>query len=204
MTGVQTCALPILTLTSGTQNQTVCSTNGAITSTVYTWGGGATSATATNLPAGLTQTVNSGAKTITISGTATTGGTYTITTSGELNPCTSTSLSGTITYNQAPTITLTSGSQNQSTCSPNAITNTVYTWGGSATSATATGLPAGLTQTINAGAKTITISGIPTAGGTYTVSTTGSSSPCSEVNKQGTITYGNPTAPTINTVNYPH
>ena len=108
------------------------------------------------------------------------------------------------TVHNSPAISYTSGGQNQIICSPNAITNTVYTWAGGATSATATGLPAGLTYAVNSGAKTITISGVPTAGGTYTVSTIGALAPCTNVSIQGTITFGNPGVPTINTINNPY
>jgi hypothetical protein len=40
------------------------------------------------------------------------------------------------------------------------ITTTVYTFGGSATDATVTDLPTGLTSVVNTAAKTVTISGI--------------------------------------------
>ncbi|MDP3313367.1 hypothetical protein [Lutibacter sp.] len=49
-------AVPIIALSSGTQNQTVCAGT-AITNTVYTFGGSATNAIVTNLPAGLTSVV---------------------------------------------------------------------------------------------------------------------------------------------------
>ena len=57
----------------------------------------------------------------------------------------------------------------------NAITPIVFTWSGAATDANVTGLVAGLIATKNMGAKTITISGTPTAHGTYqyTVTTVG-------------------------------
>jgi hypothetical protein len=50
-------------------------------------------------------------------------------------------------------------------CSGTAITTTVYTFGGSATDATVTNLP-GLTSVVDTAAKTVTISGTPTASGT--------------------------------------
>jgi hypothetical protein len=40
------------------------------------------------------------------------------------------------------------------------ITTTVYTFGGSATDATVTDLPTGLTSVVDTAAKTVTISGI--------------------------------------------
>jgi hypothetical protein len=47
------------------------------------------------------------AKTVTISGTPTASGTYTITTSGHTAPCTAATISGTVTRNLASTIVLT-------------------------------------------------------------------------------------------------
>jgi hypothetical protein len=85
-----------IVFTSGTQNPTLCAGT-AIPTTVYTFGGSATNATVTNLPAGLSSSVNTTAKTVTISGTPTTGGTYTITTSGHLSPCTAATIQGTVT-----------------------------------------------------------------------------------------------------------
>lgn len=55
-----------------------------------------------------------------------------------------------------------------------AIANIVYTWGGTATDATVTGLPAnGITFVKNVTAKTITVSGTPTADVSFTVNTSG-------------------------------
>jgi hypothetical protein len=48
-------------------------------------------------------------------------------------------------------------------CQGSAITNTVYTFGGSATGVSGDGLPAGLSSSI---VDTVTISGTPTASGT--------------------------------------
>jgi len=62
----------------------------------------------------------------------------------------------------------------------------VYTWGGNATDATITGLPAsGISFVKNATAKTITISGTPTANVSYTVNTIGAGL---SVSAAGTIT----------------
>ncbi|NRS90599.1 hypothetical protein HNQ02_003545, partial [Flavobacterium sp. 7E] len=93
----------VLTSSAVTQNQTVCSGT-AITNTVYTFGGSATSAVVTNLPAGLSSNVNTTAKTITISGTPTASGTYTITTSGHTTPCIAATISGAVTVNTTPTV----------------------------------------------------------------------------------------------------
>ena len=192
-----------LALTSGTASQIICSGT-AITGIVYTWGGSATDVTVTGLPAGLSFTKNVGAKTVTISGTATATGTYSVTTTGHTTPCTAVSLGGTITMNQASTLVLTSGTASQTTCSGTAITNIVYTWGGSAADVTVTGLPAGLSTAKNPGAKTVTISGTATATGTYSVTTTGHTSPCTAVSLGGTITtISAPATPTATVTTQP-
>ena len=173
-----------LSSVAGTDNQTKC-INTAITNITYTVGGGGTGATVTGLPSGVTGSYNSGTKVYTISGTPNVSGTfnYTVTTTG---PCTNTSLNGTINVTANTTITLTSGtgSNNQTRCINNAITDITYTIGGTGTGASVTGLPAGVTGVYNAG--TFTISGTPTASGTfnYTVNTSG---PCSNPTATGTI-----------------
>ncbi|MGA9637319.1 T9SS sorting signal type C domain-containing protein [Flavobacterium sp.] len=188
-----------IVLTSGTQNPTVCA-GSAITNTVYTFGGSATGATVSGLPLGLSSTVSG--STITISGTPTTNGTYTISTTGHISPCSAATISGTVTRNLASTIVLTSGTQNPTVCAGSAITNTVYTFGGSATGATVSGLPSGLSSTVSG--STITISGTPTTSGTYTISTTGHTSPCSAISLGGTITVSPvPTIPTVVSITQP-
>ncbi|MBA0885098.1 T9SS sorting signal type C domain-containing protein [Flavobacterium undicola] len=176
-----------IVLTSGTQSPTVCAGT-AITNTVYTFSGSATNASVSGLPAGLSSAVNVGAKTVTISGIPTASGTYTITTSGHTAPCTAATISGTVTMNAASSIVLTSGTQNPTVCEGTAITNTVYTFAGSATNASVSGLPTGLSSVVNVGAKTVTISGIPTASGTYTIITSGHTTPCTATTISGTVT----------------
>lgn len=76
---------------------------------------------------------------------------------------------------------------NQTVASGTAIASIVFTWGGDATDATVTGIPAsGLTYVKDATAKTITISGTPTATVSYTVTTSGSAG--TPVTGSGTIT----------------
>ncbi|TDP03981.1 T9SS type A sorting domain-containing protein [Flavobacterium sp. 245] len=161
------------TLTStGNQNQTVASGT-AIASIVFTWGGDATDATVTGLPAsGLSFVKNTTAKTITITGTPTATVSYSIATIGTGTPATA---SGTITVTAAGTQTLTSTTNNnQTVASGTAINSIVFTWGGTATDATVTGLPAsGLSFVKNTTAKTITITGTPTATVSYSIATTG-------------------------------
>ncbi|WP_288457788.1 T9SS type A sorting domain-containing protein [uncultured Chryseobacterium sp.] len=73
--------------------------------------------------------------------------------------------------------TLTIASNNdQTVASGSAIAPMVFTWGGTATDATVTGLPAsGISFVKNTTAKTITVSGTPTADLDFTITTIGSS-----------------------------
>ncbi len=161
------------TLTStGNENQTVASGT-AISSIVFTWGGDATDATVTGLPAsGLSFVKNTTAKTITITGTPTATVSYSIATTGTGTAATAT---GTITVTTAGTQTLTStANNNQTVTSGTAISSIVFTWGGTATDATVTGLPAsGISFVKNTTAKTITITGTPTATVSYSIATIG-------------------------------
>ncbi|UUF15770.1 MULTISPECIES: T9SS type A sorting domain-containing protein [Flavobacterium] len=162
------------TLTSTSNNNQTVTSGTSIATIVFTWGGDATDASVTGLPAsGLTFVKNTSAKTITISGTPTATVNYSIATTGTAGtPATG---SGTITVNAAGTQTLTSTNNNsQTVTSGTAINSIVFTWGGTATDATVNGLPAsGLTFVKNTSAKTITISGTPTATVSYSITTTG-------------------------------
>lgn len=162
------------TLTSTSNNNQTVTSGTSIATIVFTWGGDATDAAVTGLPAsGLTFVKNTAAKTITISGTPTATVNYSIATTGTAGtPATG---SGTITVNATGTQTLTSTNNNSQTItSGTAINPIVFTWGGTATDATVTGLPSsGLTFVKNTSAKTITISGTPTATVSYSITTTG-------------------------------
>lgn len=186
-------ATPTITLTSATTTtaQTVC-VNDVISNITYSIGGSSTGATVSGLPTGVTGVYNAGV--FTISGTPTVSGVfnYTVTT---VSPCTQVSLTGSITINALPTITLTSAAStsSQTVCANSAIVNIVYTFGGSATNATLTGtLPAGVTGTFAAGI--FTISGTPTATGVFNYTVT-SVSPCTNVSLSGSISVN--AAPTI-------
>jgi hypothetical protein len=157
-----------------------------LTNITYTLGGSATDATVTGLPTGVTGTYNSVTKVFTISGTPTAPASgaysYTVTATGG---CGSPVATGTITVNTQPTISLLSGSSTQTSCISTAISTVSYQLGGSATGATVTGLPAGVTGSFSAGV--FTISGTPTVAGpfNYTVTSTGV---CTAVTSSGTIT----------------
>ncbi|GAA3724768.1 hypothetical protein GCM10022422_02360 [Flavobacterium ginsengisoli] len=176
-----------LTLTSASNNNQTVVSGTAISSIVFTWGGDATDAAVTGLPAsGLTFVKNTTAKTITISGTPTATVSYSIATSGTSgSPATG---SGTVTVTPAGTQTLaSSGNNSQTVSSGTAIALIVFTWGGNATDASVTGLPAsGLSFVKNTTAKTITITGTPTANVSYTVTTSGTAG--TPVSASGTIT----------------
>jgi subtilisin-like proprotein convertase family protein len=183
--GTITVNIQTVSLTSavGTNAQSVC-VNNAITSITYAVGGSGTGAGVTGLPTGVSGAFSGG--TFTISGTPTVTGTfnYTVTTTGT---CTAATATGSITVNAATiTLTSTAGTTSQTVCRNTAISNITYSIGGTATGAGVSGLPAGVTGSFSAG--TFTISGTPTASGTfnYTVTTTGGT--CSAVTANGTIT----------------
>jgi pectate lyase len=180
------------TLTSTSNNNQTVTSGTAIGSIVFTWGGDATDATVTGLPAsGISFVKNTTAKTITITGTPTATVTYSIATTGTGTPATG---SGTITVTATSTQTLTStANNNQTVASGTAIGSIVFTWGGSATDATVTGLPAsGISFVKNTTAKTITITGTPTATLSYSIATTGSSGTAATGSGTITVTTNNP------------
>ncbi len=169
-----------ITLTAG-GTQTKC-INTAITTTTYATTG-ATGATVTGLPAGVTGTFASNV--VTISGSPTVSGafTYTVTLTGGCGIVTAT---GTITVTPNNTINLSSaaGTDAQTKCINTGITNITYGTT-TATGATITGLPTGVTGTW--ASNVVTISGTPTVAGTfiYTVALTGG---CGVVSTTGTLT----------------
>ena len=164
------------TLTSTTNNNQTVTSGTAIGAIVFTWGGSATDATVTGLPAsGISFVKNTTAKTITITGTPTATLSYSIATVGTGTAATG---SGTITVSATSGQTLAStANNNQTVASGTAIASIVFTWGGSATDATVTGLPAsGISFVKNISAKTITITGTPTATVSYSIATVGTGS----------------------------
>ncbi|MBK6281845.1 MAG: SprB repeat-containing protein [Draconibacterium sp.] len=145
---------------------------------------GATGATITGLPAGVTGSFNPGNKRITISGTATSVGTfnYIVTLTDGCGNITET---GTITVNPNNSYTLTSapGTNVQTICINTSITNITYSTTG-AEGATFTNLPSGVSGVWIS--DVITISGTPTVSGifNYTVALIGG---CGNYDIPGTI-----------------
>ena len=186
--------IPTLVFTSlaPTDAQTTCINVALPLSIVYTYGGSATGATVSGLPAGVSA-VDDLAGTITISGTPTTAVgspfNYTVLTTGGL--CTpQLSLNGSITVTATPTISLTSlaSTTSQSVCSGVAITNIVYTTTlctGASVSAGA--LPAGVTGSWVAGVYTISGSSVAVGMLPYTITTTGGCSPAASLSGSITI-----------------
>ncbi|HRN78627.1 MAG TPA: T9SS type A sorting domain-containing protein [Ferruginibacter sp.] len=174
-----------ISLTSGSNPLQACR-NLPITPLVYTIGGSATGANVSGLPSGVTaQLVGN---TLTISGTPVNAGTYnfTIQTTGSCAPKT---LTGSIVVQQQ-TISVQSGSATQTRCVNTAITNVVLNVGGTATGASVTGLPPGVTGSYAGGL--FIISGSATTAGVYpyTITTSGN---CNPATLNGTLTI-NPAA----------
>ena len=183
--GTITVTSQTITLNTANAIQTIC-INSPISNIQYTVGGTGTGITSvTGLPAGVSSSFASGILSITGTPTTSTGSpfTYTITTSGTCSPVTA---SGTITVTPAASFTLTSasGTNTQTVCINSGITDITYAVNGG-TGATASGLPAGVSGLFNAGV--FTLSGTPTAAGTfnYTITTSGG---CGAGTATGTIT----------------
>jgi len=176
-----------ITLTSApaTTSQTVC-VNTAITNITYSTTG-ATGASFSGLPTGVSGAWAANMVTISGSPSTTLGSpfSYTVTLTGG---CGIVSTTGTITVDPTNTITLTSApaTTSQTVCVNTAITNITYSTTG-ATGATFSGLPTGVSGAW--AANVVTISGSPstTVGSpfSYTVNLTGG---CGSVNATGTIT----------------
>lgn len=177
-----------ITLTTANNIQTRC-INNAIVDITYNLGGGATGATVTGLPPGVTYAIAGTVLTITGAPNTTVGSpfNYNIQTTG--NTCTVANATGRITVEPDHTITIEPGSvKDQSVCVNTAITPIVYILGGGANNVTVTGLPAGVNYIV--AGNIVTISGIPTTTlptplFSYSIVTTGNT--CLVANASGTI-----------------
>jgi len=184
----------VLTSAAGTNSQSVCN-NTAITNITYATTG-ATNATVTGLPNGVSGTWNNNV--VTISGTPSQAGTfnYTVTLVGGCNPTTA---QGTMVVNLTNnTISLTSatGTNNQSSCKNATIRNITYATTG-ATNATVTGLPQGVSGIWNNNVVTISGTPVPTSGTfSYTVTLTGG---CGTITATGSIAINANAVPSVPT-----
>ncbi|WP_316765929.1 gliding motility-associated C-terminal domain-containing protein [Pedobacter frigiditerrae] len=111
----------------------------------------------------------------------------TYTTAANASGCTNSAIY-TLTVNRPSTLIRSGGSQNQTICTGSAITDIVYTYGGSATSAFVTGTISPANYVVNTINKTVTITGIFNTSVTYNVTTVGHTSPCDPIVVSGTIT----------------
>ncbi len=92
------------------------------------------------------------------------------------------------------TLTNNSNNKTQRVYTGTAIQPVTFTWGVAATGVTVNNLPAGLEKVIDNDKKTLTITGIPTAEGTYSVSTTGGNP---DVTLEGNVTIATELAATL-------
>ncbi|WP_373549928.1 beta strand repeat-containing protein [Haliscomenobacter sp.] len=186
---------PNNTVTSNA-TRTLCINTALSPAITHTTTGATGIGTATGLPAGVTAVFAS--NTITISGTPTASGTfnYTIPLTGG---CGTVNATGTIVVTPDNTVT---SNATRTLCINTALSPAItHTTTGATGIGTATGLPAGVTAAF--GSNTITISGTPTASGTfnYTIPLTGG---CGTVNATGTIVVNPlPSAPIVGTITQP-
>src|SRR5678816_1432898 len=170
---------PANTVGAASSTPTLC-VNTALTNITHTTTGATGIGTVTGLPAGVSASF--AGNTITISGTPTASGTfnYTIPLTGG---CGTVNATGTITVTPANTVG--AASSTPTLCINTALTAITHTTTGATGIGAATGLPAGVNASWNA--NTITISGTPTASGTfnYTIPLTGG---CGNVSATGSIT----------------
>jgi gliding motility-associated-like protein len=159
-------SIPTITVASGlgSSQQTICE-NSTLAPLYFTLGGGATGGILTGLPNSIITTTSN--DTIFLSGSIATAGNYpyTITTTG--GACPAVTFSDIFTVQTAPTIVLSSAllSDSQTICLTTSIAQIDYTFGGSATSISFTGLPNGLSTSI--AGNVVTVSGTPIQAGTF-------------------------------------
>ena len=151
---------PVLSI-SDNATQSVSQGN-AISNIVVTSDKAATFNLAGSLPTGVSGTATD-SKTYTISGSSNVIGNYTYSVTATADGLTSDAVSGTISVVEGPALNITNGTQEVMV--GNAITNIVVTSDNPSTTFGVTGLPAGVTG--SGSGSTYTISGTPTAEGTF-------------------------------------
>ena len=169
-----------LTSASGTDAQTAC-VNAPITTVSYATTG-ASGASFSGLPSGVTGAWSNNV--VTLTGTPTTAGSYSYTIN-LLGGCGTVSASGSFTVIQnSIALTSASGTDGQTVCANSAMTNLTYSTTG-ATGASFSGLPTGVTGTWSN--NVVTISGTPTTSGnaSFTITLTGG---CGTVTATGSLT----------------
>lgn len=176
-------ALPLLTLSSAaaTDTQTVC-LNSAITPITYTFGGSATNVTITGLPSNVFYATSSSSASISGSPNTIGSANFMVVTTGGV--CVPDTLMGQINVDTIPTIILTSavGTQQQTVCENTNLSPLNFVIGGSATSASISGFPAGITSIMSS--DTLQITGSTATAGTYSynVTTIGGACPSTSYN----------------------
>lgn len=163
-----------LYITSGPQEQLVFA-GYEIQPVTLTWGGAATDVTVEGAD-GLTVAKDAEQKTVTIYGKATENKTITVTTVGGETASTIV-ITINVSTTEPATLTCTTANASQTVFYGAAIADIVYEFGGGATSVEVKNLPEGLTYAVEG--KTLTISGKPSAEGTYTVTAVGGMEPVS-------------------------
>jgi hypothetical protein len=169
-----------LTSASGTNAQAAC-VNAAITTVSYATTG-ASGASFTGLPSGVTGAWSNNV--VTLTGTPTVAGSYSYTIN-LLGGCGTVSATGSFTVVQnSISLTSASGTGAQTICANSAMTNLTYSTTG-ATGASFSGLPSGVTGTWSS--NVVTISGTPTTAGnaSFTITLTGG---CGTVTATGSLT----------------
>lgn len=183
-TGIPTMAT--MKLISGSIDQLVYIEDD-ITPIVYTWGQAATGISVEGLIDGLTATTDESKKTLTISGSPNASGVITLKSQGGTNEVTATITIAVSTI--APgTLICSTNNSTQTINIGTAINDIVFVLGGGATSFHISTLPEGLTHRIVG--NELTISGTPTANGSYTVTAKGG---MLDVSLNGSITRVVPT-----------
>ncbi len=182
-----------MSYTGGSLTQEICEGD-SITPIDFTVSNGATSAILVGAPDGIVITPEGG-NVFRVSGSVNenigTSSIYNFSVTTQGNGCTAAPIPVSIEVNPDQELNLTSSNAVQEICEGESIQDITYALAGGATGVTITGLPNGVTHTVNAGL--VTISGTPsddvdgtTLPFTYTVTSTGSCDPA--LSLQGTIT----------------